>query len=59
MKTDWQKFRDFFDEMHIKHYTYKGDIWVDDIHLLPNYGASLYIKFDNDGKFVEFETWGE
>lgn len=59
MKTDMQKFKDFFDEMNIKYYTYEGRMWVDDIHLVDNYAATLEIKFDNNGKFVVFETWGE
>lgn len=59
MKTDFQRFQDFFDEMNIKYDIYEGRMWVDDVHLAPNYSATLEIRFDNDGKFVEFETWGE
>ena len=63
MKTDLQKFKEFFDEMNIKchiHITeYERYMWIDDVHLAPNYAASLYIRFNSDDEFVEFETWGE
>lgn len=63
MKTDMQKFKEFFDEMNIEYHIYTdGDenyMWIDDAHLVLNYGATLKIIFDGDDKFVEFETWGE
>lgn len=63
MKTDLQKFKEFFDEMNIKYRIYTDEkenyMWIDDVCLTPNYGALLKIVFNRDGKFVEFETWGE
>ena len=63
MKTDLEKFQKFFDEMNIKYHICTDEeesyMWIDDIHLAPNYAATLQIIFNGDGKFVEFETWGE
>lgn len=63
MKTDLQKFKEFFDEMNIEYHIYTdGDenyMWIDDIHLVHNYAATLKIIFNDDDEFVKFETWGE
>ena len=65
MKTDLEKFQKFFDKMNIKNHMCtctdeeKSYMWIDDIHLAPNYAATLKIIFNGEGKFVEFETWGE
>lgn len=63
MKTDLEKFQKFFDNMNIKYSICTDEeesyMWIDDIHLVPNYAATLKIIFNGDGKFVEFETWGE
>lgn len=34
-------------------------LWIDDQHLVPNYGAELKIYFDDNDKFWKFEAWGE
>ena len=64
MKTDLQKFQDLFDELNIEYGIWIGCtgnkyIDVNSIHLIDNYGATLYIRFDDNEKFVKFETWGE
>lgn len=63
MKTDLQKFKEFFDEMSIEYHIYTDEdesyMWMNDTCVAPNYGALLRIIFNSDGKFVEFETWGE
>jgi hypothetical protein len=63
MKTDLQKFQEFFDEMNIKWHIYNNGyeqyMWIDDKHLCPHYGADLRIYFDDDDKFWKFETWGD
>jgi hypothetical protein len=63
MKTDLQKFKEFFNEMNINYHIYTDEdesyMWIDDAYIAPNYCALLKIIFNSDGKFVEFETWGE
>lgn len=64
MKTDLQKFKEFFDEMNIEYVISTGCLgnkYIDvmSTHLADNYGATLFINFDKNEKFVQFETWGE
>lgn len=63
MKTDLQKFQEFFDKMNIRYSTYRAGgntyIDVDNIHLIHHDSASLSVCFDEDENFIEFETWGE
>ena len=65
MKTDLQKFKDFFDELNIKYtvqyndYNHTESMCIDSNCLYQCYGATLYVDFNEDGKFIEFETYGE
>ena len=64
MKTDLQKYEDFFDEMGIgytitKHENEMISMDIDREHIYYFYNNSLCIRFDDEENFVEFQAWGE
>lgn len=65
MKTDLQKFKDFFDELNIKYtmqynnYNHTESMYINSNYLYPCYGATLSVNFNEDGEFIEFEAYGE
>ena len=64
MKTDLQKYKDFFDEMGIDYEvenTRSGLIRmsISRKHIFYSYGNSIYIMFDENEKFGEFQAWGD
>ena len=62
--TDLDKFKMLFKELDIL-FNVKDDagqliIEIDESAICDyGYGSALYIKFDDEGKFKEFEPWGE
>ena len=64
IKTDLQKYKDFFNEMKIGYTISKrhAEIICIDIkeeHIYYSYGNSISIIFNNKEEFIEFEAWGE
>ncbi len=63
--TDFKKFKQFFDSMNIEYSindTYYDDLIelkIADNHVYQSYGSMVRIMFDGNGKFIEFQGWGE
>lgn len=70
MKTDLQKYKDFFDDMNVKYeidnveYEILGKkineikLRIDANYIYQFYHNSIAIVFDTDEKFIEFEAFG-
>lgn len=63
MKTDLQKYKDFFDEINIG-YKIKHDenhifLCIGYKHIFHLYGNAIEIEFDENEKFICFHAWGE
>lgn len=64
MKTDLQKYKDFFDEMGIrykvtKHQNEMISLDINEEHIYYVYGNSICIRFNDEEEFVEFQAYGE
>lgn len=64
MKTDLQKYKDFFDEMGIDYAIKKGingiiRLNINTKHIDYGYGNLITIVFDTDEKFDVFEAYGD
>lgn len=63
--TNLEKFKQFFDSMNIKYSI--NDAYYDDLielkiadnHVYQSHGSIVRIMFDGNGKFIEFQGWGE
>lgn len=64
MKTDLQKYKDFFDEMGVGYTVTKSKtgiirLDINTNHIDYSYGNSITVVFDTDEKFGVFEAYGE
>lgn len=71
MKTDLQKYKEFFDNMNIKYEVENVEyeilnkkikqikLYIDDNYIYQSYCNSIAIIFDTDEKFIEFEAFGD
>jgi hypothetical protein len=63
--TDLEKFKQLFDSMNIEYLiddTYYVDyivLNIADNHVYQSYCNKVRVHFDKNGKFVEFQGWGE
>ena len=65
MKTDLQKYKEFFDEMNIGYRIYKHEkinattLYIDRDYIYQGSANVIAIRFNGDESFMEFEAWGE
>lgn len=63
--ADLEKFKQLFDSMNIEYSIndtyYDGliELKIADNHVYQSYGSMVRIMFDRNGKFIEFQGWGE
>lgn len=63
--ADLEKFKQLFDSMNIEYSindTYYDDIIelkIADNHIYQSCCNSVKVMFDRNGKFIEFQSWGE
>lgn len=63
--TDLEKFKQLFDSINIKYlindtyYDNLIELTIDKNHIYQSCCNTVKVMFDNDGKFVNFQGWGE
>ena len=65
MKTDLQKYKEFFDEMNVGYRIYKHEkinaitLYIDKGYIYQGSANVIAIRFNGDESFIEFEAWKE
>lgn len=65
MKTDLQKYKEFFDEMNVEYMIRKHEkinaitLYIDSGYIYQGSANVIAIRFNGDESFIEFEAWNE